>query len=308
MKKILTFGPLFIIIAALLWALDGVLRISLYSLPPAVIVFYEHAFGFLVLLFFAFRWFGDLKKMSKKEWIAIVIVSLFSGALGTILYTAALQKVQFLPYSIVVVLEQQLQPIWAILAAAILLKEKITKHFLLWAAVAIISIYFVTFKDLQVNLQTGEQTIIAATFALASGFMWGSSTAISKYVLKKVNNLTATSERFFFAPFFALFFIVPQNQTSAMFHLTTTQILTLLAITFSTGMVAIIIYYYGLKRTPARVSSICELAFPAAAIFIDYFHYHNSLSITQIFGILILVTAMFQVTKNLNKKESSMAK
>src|SRR3989344_993138 len=127
-QKLKTFGPIFIVVAAILWALDGVLRISLYSLPPAVIVFYEHLFGFVVLLFIFFKWIGDLRKMTKKEWIAILAVSLFSGALGTIFYTSALQKVNFLPFSVVVLLQQQLQPIWAIAAASILLKEKITKR------------------------------------------------------------------------------------------------------------------------------------------------------------------------------------
>jgi len=150
---------------------------------------------------------------------------------------------------------------------------------------------------MQVNLQTGSETILAAILALSSGFMWGTSTAISKYVLNKVNALTATAERFFFAPLFALFFIIPQNQTQAMVHLTTIQIVTLLAITLSTGMVAIIIYYHGLKRTPARMSSIYELTFPATAIFIDYFMYHNSLSLTQFLGVAILVFSMFQITK-----------
>src|SRR5438105_4817695 len=100
MKKILNFGPLFIIITALLWNFDGFLRISLYTLPPAVIVFYEHALGAVALLFFSFFWIKDLKKMTRKEWFAIAIVSLFSGAFGTILYTAALQKINFIQYSV----------------------------------------------------------------------------------------------------------------------------------------------------------------------------------------------------------------
>jgi drug/metabolite transporter (DMT)-like permease len=308
MKKLLSFGPLFIIIAALLWALDGVLRISLGSLPPAVTVFYSDIFGFIALLFVISTWVGDLRKMTKKEWIAIAIVALFSEALGTILFTAALQMTNFLPYSIVVVLEQQLQPIFGIVTAVILLKEKITKRFFIWAAVAIVSVYFVTFKNLGVNLHTGSQTILAAVLAVTSGIMWGSSTAISKFVLKRVKTLTATAERFSLGAVFSFLIIIPQHQTQALFHLTTTQIWTLIAITLSTGMVATAIYYYGLKRTPARVSSICELAFPTAAIFIDYFYYHHSLSLTQIFGILILVVAMFQVTKDLSKKETTPAK
>ncbi len=297
MKKLLSTGPIFIVIAALLWAVDGVFRISLAALPPAVTVFYSDLFGFIALLFIYSKWFGDLKKMTKKEWIAIAIVALFSEAIGTILYTSALQMTKFLPYSIVVILEQQLQPIFGIITAAILLKEKISKNFVIWAVVAIVAVYFVTFKNLSVDLHTGSQTILAAIFAVTSGIMWGSSTAISKFVLTKVNVLTATAERFSLGSLFALFFIIPMHQTQAMIHLTTTQIWILVAITLSTGMVATAIYYYGLKRTPARISSICELAFPAGAIIIDYFMYHNSLSTTQILGFVILIYAMFKVTR-----------
>src|SRR5580704_14764671 len=135
MKKLLTIGPVFIIFAAVLWAVDGVLRISLASLPPAVTVFYGDVFGFIALLFILFKWFGDLRKMTRKEWIAIGIVALFSEALGTIVYTAALQMTKFLPFSVVVILEQQLQPIFGIVTAAIYLQEKVSRHFFIWAVV-----------------------------------------------------------------------------------------------------------------------------------------------------------------------------
>lgn len=296
MKKILSFGPLFVVIAALLWSFDGVLRISLYSLPPSVIVFYEHLLGAVILLFLSFLWIKDLKKMSKKEWVAITIVSLFSGALGTILYTAALGKINYTQFSVVVLL-QQLQPIWAISAAAILLKEKITSKFLLWAAVALAAAYLVTFRDLTVNLSTGNQTAIAGLLALSAGVLWGTSTAISKYVLNKVSFLTATALRFYLAPIFAFLFIVSQNQTSALFSLTTPQWATLLLITLTTGLVALGFYYYGLKKTPARVTTLCELVWPASAIFIDYFYFHKTLSVTQILGVALLLFAIYKVTE-----------
>ena len=297
MKKLLAFGPLFIILTALLWSFDGLLRISLYSLPPAVIVFYEHFLGVIILLFFSFIWFKDIKKMTRKEWLAIGIVALFSGALGTILYTAALQKINYTSYSVVVLLQQQLQPIWAIATAAILLKEKVSKKFLLWAGLALIGAYFTTFKDLQVNLATGGGTLIAALFAIGAGFMWGSSTAISKFVLKKVHFMTGVALRYFLAPVFAFLFILGQNQTSALLSVTPSQFWTLLLITFSTGMLALGFYYYGLKRTPARITTLCELVWPASAIFIDYFLFHKTLNYTQIFGVILLIIAIYQVTK-----------
>jgi len=296
MKKILAFGPLFVIVAALLWSVDGVLRISLYSLPPAVIVFYEHLLGAFILLLISFKWIKDLKKLTKKGWLAICIVALFSGALGTILYTAALQQINYTQYSVVVLLQQQLQPIWAIATAAILLKEKISKKFLLWAAIALIGAYFTTFKDLHVNLATGGGTVLAGLYALSAGLLWGSSTAISKYVLNKVSFLTGTALRFFIAPIFAFMFVLGGHQTHALVTLTSAQWLTLLAITFSTGMVALAIYYYGLKHTPARVTTLCELVWPASAVLIDFFYYHKTFSTTQVLGIAILLYAIYRVT------------
>ncbi len=295
MQKLKNFGPLFVVIAALLWSFDGVLRVGLYTLPPSVVVFYEHLLGIIVLLFLAPKWLPDLKKMTKKEWIAITLVALFSGALGTIFYTAALGQINYIQYSVVVLL-QQLQPIWAISAAAILLKEKITKNFIIWAVLALVAAYFITFKDLTVNLQTGGGTMIAGGLALLAGVLWGSSTAISKYVLNKVSFLTATALRFLIAPVFALMFIAGLHQTPALFTLTQPQWISLLMITFSTGMVALAIYYYGLKKTPARVTTICELVWPASAIFIDYFYFHKVLSPTQILGVAGLLFAIYKVT------------
>lgn len=297
MKKILAFGPLFVIIAALLWSFDGLLRTSLYSLPPTVVVFYEHLLGFIFLLTVFPKWLPDLKNMTRKTWIAIAIVSLFSGALGTIFYTAALGKINYIPYSVVVLLQQQLQPIWAISTAGLLLKEKISPKFLFWAVLALIAAYMITFKDLTVNWVTGEQTFWAGLLALLAGLCWGTSTAISKYVLNKVSFLTGTVLRFTFAPIFALILLIALGQGQALFSLNQNQIFTLLLITFSTGMVGLGFYYYGLKKTPARVTTLCELVWPASAVAIDFFYFHKSLSTTQILGIGLLLFAIYRVTQ-----------
>ena len=296
MNKILQIGPPFIIIAALLWSLDGLLRRSLFVLPPALIVFWEHVLGAVILIPFVLFLGLKLGKMTKKEWLAIVFVSLFSGALGTIFYTAALGKVNYIQFSVVAML-QQLQPIWTITTAAIILKEKLTGNFLRWAALALIASYFVTFRDLKVNLESGSQTIVAAGFALAAGMMWGSSTAFSKVVLKQVSFITATFLRFMIAPIFALLFLVGSNKGSSLFAITLPQAFTLLVITLTTGMVALLIYYFGLKKTPARVSTILELVWPASAIFIDYVYFKKTLSTTQLFGVFVLLFAIYQVSK-----------
>ena len=290
------FGPVFIISAALLWSFDGILRRSLYALPPAVVVFYEHLLGFIVLLIFSSYWLPDIKKFTKNEWLAACVVALFSGALGTMLYTGALGKVNYIPFSVVVLL-QQLQPIWAIAAASILLKEKMHKSFLGWAALAMVAAYAISFKDLTVNLQTGDGTEIAALMALGAGFMWGSSTAVSKYFLKNISFISGTALRFGLTPLFALLFVFVTGTTSSLTQLTVEEWQALGVIVFSTGLVALGLYYYGLKIVPARHSTLYELVWPASAVFIDYFYFGNALSYSQLAGVGLLLIVIYRVSK-----------
>lgn len=301
LKNIKGNGPIFVSLAALLWSLDGLLRITLYSLPSSAVVFLEHFLGALVLLILVKKWGKEIFLLSQKEWLAISLVSLFSGALGTIFYTKALAFVNYSQFSVVVLL-QQLQPVWAIAASAIFLKEKITIKFIFWAVLALSSAYLIAFKDLSVNLLTGDKTAMAGILALSAGLMWGTSTAISKYVLKNISFLTATALRFYLAAVFAFLILFFEGQSAVLKEINPSQWLTLIAITFSTGLIALVIYYYGLKKTPAHIATICELVWPASAVLIDYFYFHKSLSPSQIIGICFLLIAIRKISYEKEKK------
>jgi drug/metabolite transporter (DMT)-like permease len=76
--------------------------------------------------------------------------------------------------------------------------------------------------------------------------------------------------------------------------------LTLIAIALSTGMVALVIYYKGLKNTPVSVSTILELFYPLVAVLIDIVLYHNVLAASQYIAAAFLLYAMFRVGKIAN--------
>ncbi|MEK7177427.1 MAG: EamA family transporter, partial [Patescibacteria group bacterium] len=116
MRKVLNYSPLLIIVAASLWALDGIIRRSLYSLPSITIVFYEHLFGALILLPYLIITFKK-EGLTRKEFFLLLFISMFSGVLGTLWFTTALLKTSFISFSVVYLI-QKLQPIFAISAAA----------------------------------------------------------------------------------------------------------------------------------------------------------------------------------------------
>lgn len=295
MLKKINYGPLFVISAAFLWSLDGLLRRYLYTLPATVIVFWEHVFGALIILPFCLSRFKEIKKLKKLDWLTFIAIAFFSSTLATIFYTSALGKVNYIQYSVVVLL-QQLQPIFAISLAAILLKEKITPRFLRYAFLAIVGAYLVSFKELTINLETGAGTVLAAFLALGAGVFWGTGTVLGRYVLAKVGNVTATGLRFWLTVPIALGAVFATQSQGQLLNLNQTQWLMLLAITLSTGMVAMLIYYYGLKRIEAKVSTVCELFWPVSAVIIGFFYLKEVLTLTQIIGSFFILYSIYQIS------------
>ena len=294
-----TAGPLLIIIAALLWGLDGILRRSLYGLPPITIVFFEHLFGLIIILPFIWKQFRT-ERLTRKEWAMIILVSLLSGLLGTLFFTKALLATGFISFSVVYLL-QKLQPIFAVSTARIFLKEKMKGVYFLWAFIALAAAYFVTFPGGIVNFATGAGTLSAALFALGAAFCWGSSTTFSKIALRNHPAAFTTGLRFFITSIMAFVAILLFGFGASLGSLATPQFGALVAIALSTGMVALFIYYKGLKNTPVSVSTILELFYPLVAVLIDIFLYHNVLAISQYVAAAILLYAMYRVSKISNR-------
>jgi drug/metabolite transporter (DMT)-like permease len=73
------------------------------------------------------------------------------------------------------------------------------------------------------------------------------------------------------------------------------QFLRLFIIALSTGMVALWIYYKGLKGTQAKISTILELTFPLVAVFIDMFFYKTFLMPSQYIAAIVLMFVMYRV-------------
>jgi len=120
-------GTVAISISAIMWGFDGVvLTPRLSNLDVIWVVFVLHAFPFLLMNIFMFKQYRNLSSFLKQDYILFFLVALFGGAIGTISIVKALFLVDFHQLSVVVLL-QKLQPIFAIILAAILLKEKIKK-------------------------------------------------------------------------------------------------------------------------------------------------------------------------------------
>lgn len=289
-------APLLVVIAAALWAVDGiVLRPSLYSLPVPLVVLVESSIVAILLTPFFIKKLSSLRYLKKKDWLAFFGVALLGGAIGTMAITKALFYVNFVNLSVVILL-QKLQPVFAISLATVLLKEKLPKEFFLWAGLAIIGAYFMTFGLSAPNFSTGDKTTIAALFALLAAFSFSSSTVLSKRALRNVDYEMGTYLRFLFASIIMFIISATTGDIYSVAIVTPKQIIIFLIIAFTTGGAAIFLYYYGLKRISASVASICELAFPLTAVVLEYFVHGNILSPVQWMGAAVLLISILKVS------------
>lgn len=290
-----------IVAAASLWAVDGVLRRSLFTLLPLIIIFYEHLVGSVLVTPFAVKGLSHLR-LTKQLVGLVLIIALVSGLLGTLMFTKALFMVGFIPFSVVLLL-QKLQPIFAASTAHVFLGEKITRRYVLWAGVAIVAGFFMTFPNGQVNLTDSWQTVVAALLALGAAAAWGSSTTFSKMLLTKIDATTATSLRFYTTTILAFVAIVIFGLTAELSSINANQLGTIVLIALSTGLVALWLYYKGLQHTEAKIATILELTFPLLAVLIDVYFYGTILLPTQYMATGVMIFAMVMVGRLGSKRE-----
>ncbi len=300
-NRLVITGAAAISLAATMWGLDGVvLTPRLYNLNVGLVVFVLHALPFLIMQPFLYRHYRYLKHFQARDFIVLFLIALFGGAIGTLSIVKALFLINFQELSIVVLL-QKLQPVFAIILAAILLKERLNKYFALWASVAILGGYFLTFGLGRPTIDTGSNTTLSAMYALLAAFSFGSSTVFSKMILQRYHFATATFYRYGFTTAIMLVYTLFTGQLYQFNLITSNNWLIFLIIAFTTGSGAIFLYYYGLNHVRAMVAVMCELFFPISTILFDYIFNGSRLSIVQWLSAGIMVFAII----NLNRLQSS---
>jgi drug/metabolite transporter (DMT)-like permease len=291
-------GSLAIMLAALSWSIDGLfIRPQFYVLPAELVVFLEHVLGLIVLSPFIFIFWPKIKTLSSKSWFALGWVSLFGGMIGTIFITkaffaAAAGSVSFAT----VVILQKLQPVFALLLARILLKEKLNRQFYLWAVIAIIASYFVAFAKTGLDITTIDWTHSGALFAFIAAFAFGSSTVFGKRAANHLDYRAVAALRFGLTAVLVFIFIVLDGAILKIGAVSGVQWSLLGLIVFTSGAGAMFVYYFGLRRVPASAATILELFWPFSALVLDYVFNHNYLNVPQYIALVILVVAFFQIS------------
>lgn len=296
-KQTPLLGSIFIIIAAMMWGIDGILLTPSYFtkfkfFDVNFIVFIAHAIPTIILSIFFSKQYKYLKTFTKSDYLFFILIALFGGTIGTLSIVKALELSNYTPYSIVILI-QKTQPIFAILLAIFLLKEKPSKNFYVVAVIALIAIYFLTF-EFKSPVLLKQNNLLAVLYSLLAAFSFGSSTVFGKKVVYKFSFLTSTFYRFFFTTIITMLFVIFSETTrNTITQYTQNKNLMGLSLFIAIfGLLAILIYYNGLKYVKATIATFCELAFPITSVVTEAIIYKRFLSPIQLVAAIILVAVI----------------
>jgi drug/metabolite transporter (DMT)-like permease len=313
-------GPLLVALGSLLWATDAPVRYPLAQrVQSGVIVLAEHIVGLLlsIPILLQNKNYRVLSSFAKKHWIALIFISLGGSVIASIAFTQAFA----IGNPTVVILTQKIQPVIAILMAAVILKEKIIRKRSFWilALVAIVAVYFVSFGDATygeplVNLFQPAtylnpfflipgESAFAFGLALVAAFFWGGSTVFGRVILEKVDFKVMTALRYAFASLWLLLLVTGTGVFGNFLALDFNAVLSIIYIGVVPGFLALFVYYMGLKSTKASVATLSELVFPVAATVINWQVLGFSLTLTQLIGVIVLLASITLLSRENAKSD-----
>lgn len=273
--------------AAALWGLDGLLRKPLATmLDPSTVVLWEHV---IVVIVVAPAIPSALRALARCTWwerLAIVLIGVAASALATALFTEAFRLAAANGNFVGPVVLQKLQPIFAVTLAAVLLGERPRAGFAAYAVPALVGSWLLAFPQ-ATHLRLA--TAAVALFSLGAALLWALGTVLGRLVSQALEPREVTVLRYVFglAGAMAITGIERAPWAPGWGNMFALVLLALIP-----GLVSLVIYYLGLRSTPAMRATFAELAFPATAAVVGVGFLGSRLTGSQWAGLLILVVAV----------------
>ena len=273
-------GVVLISVAAAMWGLDGLIRRPLSSSTSAfTIVFGEHVVLVALTLPLLVPAFRALWRAGPAYVAAGIVVGAGASAIATILFTKALFHGDF----ITVVVLQKAQPLIAVIGAWLVLGERPRPGFAWFLLPALAGLWLIALPH---PFDPHARGLTPIMETLASAALWGLGTVFGRFLGRRLAFEQVTTVRFAFG-LVASACALPIVGASAFSNVHDSFWIAVLALV--TGLFALGLYYYGLRRTPALLAALGELAFPVTAALVGIYVFDSSLRWTQWLGVAITV-------------------
>jgi drug/metabolite transporter (DMT)-like permease len=276
-RRLLESGSVLLVgVAAALWAFDAYFRPGLTKqLSSGQIVLVEDLLISLCLVPVLIANASRLRHLSARRWAALAAIAIGPQAVATVLFTKAIGYSFANPaapdFDVLheVYLLYLLQPVFGVLFARVFLGERRKRTFWPLAAIALVGVYLIVFADdPTAPWQIRHPQLVAGTLVLGAVIMWAAGTVLGRYALEDVSFPVTTTMRFILALPVLLVIVLVDKGGAAFSGYAVSQLPSFLGIVLVPGLLAMLLYYLALSRTPASLATIAELGYPLALFLI----------------------------------------
>ena len=259
-----------------MWAFDAYFRPGLTrQLSSGQIVLVEDVLISLFLIPVLIANLAELRRLDGRRWLALAAIAVGPQAIATVLFTKAIGFSFANPaapnFDVLheVYLLYLLQPVFGVAFARVFLGERRRRAFWPFAAVALVGVYLIVFADnVAAPWQIRRPELAAGAFVLGAVIMWAGGTVLGRYALRGTSFPLTTSMRFVLAIPVLLAIVLIDRGSSAFSGYSLSQLPSFLGIVLIPGLLAMLLYYLALSRTPASLATIAELGYPLALFLI----------------------------------------
>ncbi len=263
-------------VAAALWAFDAYFRPGLTKqLSAGQIVLVEDLLISLCLVPVLVSHASELRRMRAGRWVALAAIAVGPQAVATLLFTKAIGLSFSNPaapnFDVLheVYLLYLLQPVFGLVFARVFLGERRKRAFWPLAGVALVGVYLIVFaEDPTAPWHIRNPEFMARFLVLGAVIMWAGGTVLGRYALQDVSFPVTTSMRFVLALPLLLVIVLVDRGGAAFSGYSINQLPSFLGIVLVPGLLAMLLYYLALSRTPASLATIAELGYPLALFLI----------------------------------------
>jgi len=234
-----------------------------------------------------------LKSLTKRQWFILSVIGLIGGSIPFLLYFKGLSLT--IPAQAAFIHKTMF--IYVAVLAVIFLKEKISRGFLIGGLLLVIG-NILLLRVIPHQFGLGDLLILIATL------FWATENVISKHLLKELPPRIVIWGRMFFGSILITIFLIATGQINLMFSLNAQQMgwTMITSIFLFTALAA---WYTGLKYIKVSVATTVLLLASPITTLLSLFFLGQTLILTQILGIVLIILAVFWIYKTSKRSKNS---
>ena len=229
-------------------------------------LFCLRALGALILFWIASAFLPKAEKVERRDMLKIATASFLGLFLTQISFLKAITMTTPVDASLI----SLLSPIAAMIVAAIVLKDKITKHGVVGLAISFAGVVFIVLNSVSIRSGASETSILGIVLMVVNVLSFATYVGIFKPLIKKYRVVTFMKWMFIFATLYSLPFGIRDLATIPYAQIPTNIILQILFVVVFATFIAYFLIPIGQKRIKPMIVCMYTYLQPVIAMSISF--------------------------------------